>query len=332
MDSLKQTTDVLVVGAGMAGLIAAREFLCAGRSVLVLDKGRGVGGRLASRRIDGATFDHGAQAFTTGDTHHAAVALRERLEGAVAEWNPAPASRSGRAHWRGVPSMSGVAKHLALGIPVELETTLTALHPEADHWVASTLAGHSVTAKAVILTPPVPQALALLDAGNSPVAPALRQRLNAIEYERCLAVMAVLEGPSRIPPPGGILFDTGPIASITDNQRKGISREPAITLQATPAFSLEHWDQDRMATGRLLLDTAAEWLGSGVRNHQVHGWRYSRPRVMDPEAFLLASDVPPLALAGDAFGPGGVEGAAFSGFEAAKAILARLADRREPTQ
>lgn len=331
MDSLKQTTDVLVVGAGMAGLIAARELLRAGLSVLVLDKGRGVGGRLASRRIEGATFDHGAQAFATGDARHAAVALRDRLEGAVAEWDPVPANRSGQPHWRGVPSMSGVPKHLALGLPVQLETTLTALHPEADHWGATTLDGRSITARAVILTPPVPQSLALLDAGGFPLAPALRQRLHAIEYDRCLAVMAVLEAPSRIPPPGGLLLDTGPIASITDNQRKGISREPAITLQATPAFSLEHWDQDRTETARRLLDTAAAWLGSAVRNHQVHGWRYSRPRVMDPEAFVLASNVPPLALAGDAFGQGGVEGAAFSGFEAAQAIVARLADRRQPT-
>jgi len=321
MDSLEHATDVLVVGAGMAGLIAAREVIRTGRSVTVLDKGRGVGGRLASRRIDGAAFDHGAQGFTTGDPCHAAVGLLERLEGAVAEWNPTPTARSGHVQWRGVPSMSGVAKHLALGVPVQLEATLTAVRPEADHWVATTLDGRSVTAKAVILTPPVPQSLALLEAGHFPLAPALRQRLNAIEYDRCLAVMAVLEGPSRIPPPGGTLLDTGPIASITDNLLKGISREPAVTLQATPEFSLEHWDRDRMETGRLLLAAAAEWLGAGVRSYQVHGWRYSRPRVMDPEPCIVASSVPPLVLAGDAFGQGGVEGAALSGFEAAKTIL-----------
>jgi hypothetical protein len=133
--------------------------------------------------------------------------------------------------------------------------------------------------------------------------------------------MAVLEGPSRVPPPGGLLFDTGPIASITDNQLKGISHEPAVTLQATPEFSLEHWDRDRMESGRLLLAAAAEWLGASVRTYQVHGWRYSRPRVTATEHCILASSVPPLVLAGDAFGQGGVEGAAFSGFEAANAIL-----------
>ncbi len=330
MDSLEHATDVLVVGAGMAGLIAARELIRAGRSVTVLDTGRGVGGRLASRRIDGAAFDHGAQGFTTGDSCHTVVGLRERLEGAVADWNPVPAARSSPCHWRGVPSMSGVPKHLALGLPVQLETTLTAVRPEAQHWVATTLDGRSITANALILTPPVPQSLALLDAGAFPLAPDLRQRLLAIEYDRCLAVMAVLESPSRIPPPGRLLPDTGPIASITDNLSKGISREPAVTLQATPEFSLEHWDRDRMETGRLLLAAAAEWLGAGVRTYQVHGWRYSRPRVTDPEPCIVASNIPPLLLAGDAFGQGGVEGAAFSGFEAAKAIVSLSPNHPEP--
>jgi predicted NAD/FAD-dependent oxidoreductase len=226
--------------------------------------------------------------------------------------------------------MSGVAKHLALGIHVQIEVTLTSLRPEAHYWVATTLDGRSMTAKAVILTPPVPQSLALLDAGGFPLAPALRQRLSAIEYDRCLAVMAVLEGPSRIPPSGGLLLDSGPIASITDNQSKGISLEPSVTLQATPEFSLAHWDHDRMETGRLLLAAAAECLGAGIRTYQVHGWRYSRPRVTDPEPCLLASSVPPLVLAGDAFGQGGVEGAAFSGFEAAKAVQTLFPNQPEP--
>jgi renalase len=61
MPDKPQTTDVLIVGAGIAGLAAATDLHAAGRTVLVVDKGRGVGGRLASRRIGAATFDHGAQ-------------------------------------------------------------------------------------------------------------------------------------------------------------------------------------------------------------------------------------------------------------------------------
>ena len=54
----------VVVGAGLSGLVAAQTLQQDGHEVLVLDKGRSVGGRLATRRIGNATFDHGAQFFT----------------------------------------------------------------------------------------------------------------------------------------------------------------------------------------------------------------------------------------------------------------------------
>jgi len=317
------TTDVLVVGAGVAGLVAGRELLRAGRSVTFLDKGRGVGGRLASRRIEGATFDHGAQGFTTGHPRFVAVGLRERLGESVVEWRSGMAVASnGLSHWRGVPSMSGVAKHLACGVDVRLESTVVALRQEPHRWVATTLDAETLTARAVVLTPPVPQSLAVLDAGGFLLAATLRRRLDAIEYDRCLAVLALLDGPSRIPAPGGLIPTSGPLASITDNVRKGISSEPAVTLHATPEFSFAHWDRDRTESARLLLDAAAEWLGAGVKRFQVHGWRYSRPRVVDAEPCLLVSEGAALVLAGDAFGGTGVEGAAHSGRAAAQAILA----------
>ena len=60
-----QPVDTLVIGAGLSGLCAAGDLQQAGHSVLVVDKGRGLGGRLAGRRIGEASFDHGAQFMTT---------------------------------------------------------------------------------------------------------------------------------------------------------------------------------------------------------------------------------------------------------------------------
>ena len=323
MDSIEQTTDVLVIGAGMAGLIAAAELQQAGRSVRVLDKGRGVGGRLASRRIESATFDHGAPGFKASDPWFISQVLQARLNGAVAPWTlDAAEVHPDLRSWRGTPSMSAMPKQLSRGLDLQLETTVTHLHPHRDRWLATTASGHTFASTSVVLTAPVPQAMALLEAGGIGLAPELRHRLDAIEYERCLTVMAILDGPSRIPSPGGVLFSRGPIASITDNQAKGISAEPSVTLHATPAFSLEHWDHDRLESGRLLLAAAADWIGAGVRTFQVHGWRYSQPKIRDLEPCLLVNHAPPLALAGDAFGGVGVEGAALSGRAAALAILA----------
>ncbi len=322
MDATKQTTDVLVIGAGIAGLIAAGELRRAGRRVLVLDKGRGVGGRLASRRIDGATFDHGAQFITTRDPRFAAVLEQGRQKGAMKEWCRGFAGGVDvHARWRGKPAMSAVAKHLAAGLDLHLETPVAALHRAGDQWRAETTTGRTFTADAVVLTPPVPQSLALLDSGGIILAPEMRTRLAAIEYERCLAIMAVLDGPSRIPPPGGFTPADGPIAWIADNQLKGISAEPAVTIHATHAFSIEHWDRNRDESARALLNTAAQWLGAGITTFQVHGWRYSKPMRVDQFPCVVVSQSPPLVLAGDAFAAPRVEGAALSGWASAEAIL-----------
>ena len=51
---------VTVIGAGLAGLIAAQQLHNNGHDVVVLDKGKSPGGRLATRRIGDATLDHGS--------------------------------------------------------------------------------------------------------------------------------------------------------------------------------------------------------------------------------------------------------------------------------
>jgi predicted NAD/FAD-dependent oxidoreductase len=322
MNLPEQKTDVLIIGAGMAGLTAAAELQRAGRRVCVLDKGRGVGGRLASRRIGEASFDHGAQFITTRDPRFGAALEGWRQTGVVEEWCRGFAERAdGHPRWRGKPSMNSVAKLLARGLDVRLEQQVVALHWGQDQWRAETKTGEVYSASAVVLTPPVPQSLALMAAGGFELPAEMCTRLAAIDYERCLAVMAVLEGPSRLPPPGGLAPAEGPIAWIADNQTKGVSAAPAVTIHATHGFSLEHWDADRLASGRQLLEAAAEWLGAGIRTFQVHGWRYSKPMRVHEQACVIVSPSPRLVLAGDAFAGPKVEGAALSGWAAAEAIL-----------
>lgn len=321
---------MLIVGAGIAGLMAATDLRQAGCSVRVVDKGRGVGGRLATRRLGEATFDHGAQCLDLEGSPASEARWLERFGPTRVPWWPSGAAASGgteACRWRGAPSMSAVAKHLARDLEVHRETMIDALRTDDSGWIASAGGVDSFTADAVVLTPPVPQALAVLEAGQVPLPPALRVRLASIAYDRCLTVMAALEHPSRVPPPGGLAPDSGPLAWISDNLAKGISAVPAVTLQATARFSLDHWDEDRTEVGRQLIEAASRWIGPVVREFQVHGWRYSRPRNPDTEPCLPLDTPFPLVVAGDAFGTGGIGGAAWSGCSAARVILDRLADR-----
>ena len=230
----QHTAETLIVGAGMAGLTAASDLQQASHNVLVIDKGRSVGGRLASRRIGRATFDHGAQFMTARDPRFAA-AIDEwlRLE-VVEEWYRSPDERSAsHPRWRGKPTMTAVAKHLAQDLSLLLEKRMVSLRRDPAGWVAALESGEAVFANACVLTAPVPQSLALLDLGEFDLPVATKARLKSIEYERCLAVMAVLERPTRIPPPGNLSPAEGPIALIVDNQMKGVSATPGVTLHAT---------------------------------------------------------------------------------------------------
>jgi len=55
---------IAVVGAGVAGMSCAAELARTDARVSVFERSRGLGGRLATRRERGATFDHGAQFVT----------------------------------------------------------------------------------------------------------------------------------------------------------------------------------------------------------------------------------------------------------------------------
>ncbi len=216
--------------------------------------------------------------------------------------------------------MAAIAHHLARRLDLLLAKRSIRLRRHTAGWIADLEGGETILAGAVVLTAPTPQALALLDAGQVQLSPETRARLERIEYERCLAVMATLAGPTRIPSPGCLTPAEGPIAWIADNQLKGVSAVPAVTIHATAAFSLEHWDVDRQTSGQKLLEAARPWLGSDVIEFVVHGWRYSKPISSEQGLYLAVSEQPPLLIAGDAFGGPRVEGAALSGWAAADAI------------
>lgn len=70
--------DVIIVGAGLSGLYAARELKAAGRTPLILEANDRTGGRILTETpIPGIPLELGAQWI--GDTHHRMFALADQL-------------------------------------------------------------------------------------------------------------------------------------------------------------------------------------------------------------------------------------------------------------
>jgi len=324
-NSSPQIIDTVIIGSGLAGLSAASRLSAQGLSVTVIDKGRGVGGRLAARRIGDAVFDHGAQFFTARSEQFKTCVNQWIKSGVAEQWYQSyPGQPNGHPRYRGVPTMVSVAKYLAKDQTVIQSTKALELNHDGCHWIVKLEPEESIIARSVIITSPVPQTLDLLNKGNSQLTSGIIERLQKIQYESCIAVMAVLDATSTLEDPGALAIDEGPIAWISDNHKKGASPLPALTIHASGEFSQANFNRDRNEVGKELIELARPLFGSApVSDFQVHGWLYSKPTTTDDEAsFLLSEDLemPPLVLAGDAFAGPRFEGAVLSGWSAAEQL------------
>jgi predicted NAD/FAD-dependent oxidoreductase len=323
------TADVVIVGAGLAGMMAAHTLQNAGRQVMLIDKGYSVGGRMATRRVGSGVADHGAQFFTVRSPEFGAYVERWLANGWVFEWSRGwtdgslQYTRDGHARYAAHGGMNALAKRLAEGLHVTTDTRVTAVYRHLDGWGVDIEGRDPVTARAVLLTAPVPQSLALLDAGKTALAEADLTALRAIEYEMCLTALVLLDRPTGLPAPGGIQREGATIQWIADNRTKGISPDAAVlTMQASGTYSRQLWEQpDEVILNAFRVDVMPLLGESRIVEMQLKRWRYSRPTVIHPERTLLARDLPPLAFAGDAFGGARVEGAVLSGLAAGETLL-----------
>lgn len=311
---------IVVVGAGLSGLVAARK-LADEHEVIVLDKGRSVGGRLATRRIGEARLDHGAQFFTVRSPEFQSQVDDWIARGVARVWCHGFDEREdGHPRYVGASGMNSLAKDLATGLDFRSNQMVFAVRPREDGWSVAIDDGSTVEADAVVLTCPLPQSWALLVQAELDVPDDLFRS----QYHRTIGLLTVLDGPSAVPAPGGVQFDpaddSNPFGFIGDNHAKGISPVPAVTFHATQPWSVDHWDDDVDALRLVLLERAAPWIGDAdVVEAQVKKWRFAAPVEPWPDPCWVDEERM-LVLAGDAFAGPKVEGAYRSGLAAAVVI------------
>ena len=317
----QKISSCLIIGGGIAGLIIATILQRNGIKVTLLDKGRGIGGRLATRRIQEGVFDYGAQYFSVKNPQFK-VWVNEWLQaGIVTEWcQKFSPEEDSKPRYRGVVSNRAIAKYLARDLDVHTSTKVTKVNYQDSQWLIETEKENSFLGEMLIMTPPVPQTLALLKNSNITIPAAIQNSLERVTYYPCIALLALLSQPSHIPSPGGLSLDTEPLVWIADNYQKGISPTHAVTLHATPQFSETHYSSDDKTIANLLLSAASDWLNNSVIEYQVHRWRYSLCRTFYHQPYCALSELP-LVMAGDAFVSPKVEGAVLSGIAAADYVL-----------
>ena len=315
-------SDILIIGGGMAGLSAATALAPTGARVIVLDKGRGPGGRMAARRVDiggeQVTFDHGAQYFTARDPAFREAVAAWEAAGVAARW---PAA--GEDAWVGLPGMNACVKAMAQNLDVRWGVRAERLLPTPQGWRID--AGEQAfTAETVLVAVPAEQAAVLL----AEAAPDLAALAAGVTSGPCWAVMAAFDAPLPIVS-DTFRSDTGPVSWAARNSAKpGRAGAETWVIHASPARSRELIDLPKEVAASVLLADflAATCTAPAAPVHlDAHRWLYALPQALRGEGARFDPALR-IGTAGDWLHSPRVEGAWFSGAALAHGVLqARVA-------
>lgn len=269
-----------VIGAGLAGLAAARTLAAAGVAVSVFDKGRAAGGRLATRRAETEAglrlgFDHGAQYLTAkGDAFGTVLAAH------AVPW-PAVTDRAGA--FVGSPGMSALPRALAAGLSVSASRTVVSITRAGDGWTVHHHEGDLARGPqpatppdaagpfdAVAVAVPHPQAVPLLPE-------ALAARLAPVTVAPCWALLAAFAAP--LAAPDTLRPEGSPLAwAARDSAKPGrTAAAECWVAHAGPAWTRAHLERKPDEVAPLLLDALAAATGTlpPVLHAAAHRWRYA---------------------------------------------------------
>jgi renalase len=264
---------IAIIGAGIAGLSCGERLSAAGYGVTVFDKGRGAGGRMATRRVPmpsgEVAFDHGAQYFTVRDALFLTAVKRWQRSGVVAPWPSA-----GEDAWVGTPGMNAVVKALSRPLVVHWNSRVDALRHVGRSWFLDSVS--DVPFDAVIVATPAEQAAPLLVA-HDPAMAAIAQDCPSAPCWTAMVAFA-----ERIAITGDIIREAGIIGWAARNGSKpGRSGIEAWVIQATADWSRNHIEDDETRVVDALLASLAAEATEALPAPVIrigHRWRYARVR------------------------------------------------------
>jgi renalase len=307
----KKPLHIAVIGAGLAGVTAARTLMQAGHLVTLFDKSRGFGGRMSTRQTEFGSFDHGAQYFTVRDDR-----FRKLMQWALATapqiarpWaanavrvldaagrKAAAALPAAEPHWVGQPGMNALATHCAQALVnagrVMLSTRIHRVTAGEQGWVLNAVDANDLDAvygpfDKVIMAIPSVQAAELLR--NSEHHGAWAKELDKVIVAPCWTLMLAFPSALPISPrkPNIALGPQWSAARSTHHRVAWLARESSKpgraevdrwTVQASADWSREHLEDDAPRVKAKLLKAFAEITGIRAEPDyaEVHRWRYAK--------------------------------------------------------
>ena len=312
------TRNVSIIGTGLSAIFAARIIQeRSDRKVILFDKARGVGGRLATRRSENGKFDHGLQYFDI-ESISGIPEIQELIEKEIIT------SISGSNRFFSPGGMTNIAKYLLQNHQINKEHKLTSISSRDKGFQISFENGKNYVCDDMILSSPIPQTLEILENSQVVVNSDTLGSLKKLAYNMCLVVM--VESNNKLEKRNnelGLKVANGKISWIGDNYVKNVSDTVNFyTIHCSPEFSLDNFDNSNDEINEALDIELQAYFHGGYRILSNHKWRYSIPKsfYQRDTSLVLQSDGF-LGLCGDIFTNGRFDGAIQSGISIAEKYL-----------
>lgn len=314
--------SVGIIGTGIAAATIAERLSGYGCRVELLEKSRGVGGRMVSRYTETHVHDHGAQFFTARTP--AFQQTLQRHEAAVAAWDArvTTLSPTGKpykrdwfeTHYVGTPRMNALCKSMIGDLTIHLGDRVEQVNAEPGSVTVITEQGHARQYDWVISTAPAEQTLALLPAP-----------LDDVIYEPCFALLGTLSTPPNFD--AAVVKDSIISWLGVSSSKPGRNSHPTLIVHSTGDYASAEFDTDPLRVNEQM---NAELVALGIgplQDSNLHRWRYARVRQAWRAPFWIHETLP-LAACGD-WGIGGrVEDAFTSACLLSDELLRRLPQAR----
>ncbi|MGM0751986.1 MAG: NAD(P)/FAD-dependent oxidoreductase [Bacillota bacterium] len=316
--------EVIIIGGGLSGIMAANTLKDNGiTDIIVIEKSRSVGGRLATRRIQDGKVDHGAQFFTVRSTELQRDVENWLQAGWIKKWfgNPYP-------RYTSVNGMNALAKNLAESLPIKLNTKVSSIRDGRDgplevEWDN----GEKILGEHIIVTAPVPQALTLLSEIEG-------TEMNTITFAPCFVGLFTFEKESIIPAPGHKDEQLPPgVERVVDHYKKGISSTVTVSVYMTGAWSKKRFDLEGDTILGEIQKVAELHLGdeNQIVDSQLKRWKYAEAEEVVRSPYVEIGKDQRVIVCGDAFlrgddeaGRTRFESAYLSGISAGERVAVKL--------
>jgi predicted NAD/FAD-dependent oxidoreductase len=299
-----KVTDYIIIGAGLTGLSLGWELMQHNSEldILILDKSKSCGGRMATRRIGEMKIDHGAQFLKNNDVAQRLINLWQ-TEGVSRKF---PSDQVDAIC--GESGITQLTKSIASHLDVIYNQKVAVLKSDSSHWTVFTEDGYSYKAKQVLLTTPLPQALEVMQNSNL----SFEADLSSVQYSKAIVLLISAGNDLSSSFNYRENFDED-IFSICSQHAKGNSPSPAWTVVMSADWSGRHFslpDDQILSEAKKVVEMKVPSLR--IKSIELKKWRYCQPEKIWKN--LFENPHPGLYLAGDAFGGPSLTGALISSY------------------